>query len=103
MFVCLFVYDPRLWVVNPFRLLMLLCGISRYFSVDHNFRTGDMVYYTPQFSSKTITLFGGKTEYIEWVESSLFEKGTNNTNGEGIYFVERIDDNRVKFAKSRSR
>ena len=23
LFVCLFVYDPRLWVVNPFRLLML--------------------------------------------------------------------------------
>ena len=70
--------------------------------IDHNFRTGDMVYYTPQFSSKTITLPGGKTEYITWVESSLFETGPNNTHGEGIYFVERIDDNRVRFAKSRS-
>ena len=43
LFVCLFVCDPRLWVVNPFRLLMLLCGISRYFSVDHNFRTGSFL------------------------------------------------------------
>ena len=70
--------------------------------IDHNFRTGDMIYYTPQFESKTIKLPNGKEEFIEWVESSLFEKGTNNDYGEGIYYVERIDDNNVKFAKSRS-
>ena len=70
--------------------------------IDHNFRTGDMIHYTPQYESKTITLPGGRTEFIEWVESSLFEKGTNNDYGKGIYFVQRIDENRVKFAKSRS-
>ncbi len=70
--------------------------------IDHNFRTGDMIYYTPQFESKTIKLPNGKEEFIEWVESSLFEKGTNNDFGEGVYYVERIDDNNVKFAKSRS-
>ena len=70
--------------------------------IDHNFRTGDMIYYTPQFESKTIKLPDGTEEFIEWVESSLFAKGTNNDYGQGIYFVERIDENRVKFAKSRS-
>ena len=40
---CLFVYDPRLWVINLFRLLMLLCGISRCFSVDKNCRIGSFI------------------------------------------------------------
>ena len=33
----MFVSDPYLWVVNPFRLDATMCGISRYSSVDRNF------------------------------------------------------------------
>lgn len=49
---------------------------------DHGFYTGDCIYYTPQKSSRGSIL------------SSLFD--------EGIYFIKRIDSNRVSFAKSRS-
>jgi len=51
-------------------------------NIDHNFFTGDAVYYTPEKDSQ-----GNVISY-------LFE--------EGLYFVKRIDENNVKFAKSRS-
>ena len=61
--------------------------------IDHNFYTGDAVYYTPEKGSATITDWKGDTFYQEWIESQLFD--------EGLYFVKRIDDNIVKLAKSR--
>ena len=60
--------------------------------IDHNFYTGDAVYYTPEKGSATITDWKGDTFYQEWIESQLFD--------EGLYFVKRIDDNIVKLAKS---
>ena len=51
-------------------------------NIDHNFFTGDAVYYTPEKDNQ------GN------IVSSLFE--------EGLYFIKRIDENNVKFAKSRS-
>lgn len=48
---------------------------------DHNFFTGDAVYYTPEKDEN-----GNVLNYIF---------------SEGLYFVKRIDENTVKFAKSR--
>ena len=62
--------------------------------VDHNFFTGDAVYYTPQKGSVTTVSSGGESIFQEYVISSLFD--------EGIYFVDRVDSNRVRLAKSRS-
>lgn len=50
-------------------------------SSDHGFYTGDLIYYTPEKQNNTIV-------------SSLFS--------EGLYYIQRIDSNRVKFAKSAS-
>jgi len=49
--------------------------------VDHGFYTGDAVYYTPQKNGETII-------------SSLFD--------EGIYYVKRVDQNRIQLSRSRS-
>ena len=53
---------------------------------DHGLYTGDSIYYTPE----KIVDSNGK----EVIESELFN--------EGIYFVKRVDKNRIKLAKSRS-
>jgi len=57
---------------------------------DHGFYTGDIVYYTPeiQTSINPDTLEEEKT-----VISSLFDKG--------IYYVKRIDQNKIQFANSK--
>ena len=60
--------------------------------VDHNFYTGDAVYYTPEKGYVDTVDSSGNTIRQEWVISQLFD--------EGLYFVKRIDDNIVKFAKS---
>ena len=52
---------------------------------DHNFFTGDAVYYTPQKATNGTIM------------SFMFDGGNG---GEGLYFVERINHNDVKFAKS---
>ena len=62
--------------------------------VDHNFYTGDAVYYTPDKDGVDTIDSSGKIVRQEWVKSQLFS--------EGLYFIYRIDDNKVKFAKSRS-
>ena len=69
--------------------------------VDHNFYTGDAIFYTPEWKTK-ITSIGGVDYVQEWVETSLFEKGPDGDYGQGVYYVKRIDANNVKFAKSRS-
>jgi hypothetical protein len=51
-------------------------------TTDHNFYTGDIVYYTPEKND------GGT------ILSNLFD--------EGIYFVKRVDQNSIKLAKSRA-
>ena len=60
--------------------------------VDHNFYTGDAIYYTPEKGAVDTVDSSGNTIRQEWVISQLFE--------EGLYFVKRIDDNIVKLAKS---
>ena len=62
--------------------------------VDHNFYTGDAVYYTPDKDGVDTIDSSGNVIRQEWVKSQLFS--------EGLYFIYRIDDNKVKFAKSRS-
>ena len=62
--------------------------------VDHNFFTGDAVYYTPQKGQVSTIDSEGKTIEQEFIISRLF--------AEGLYYVKRIDANTVKFAKSQS-
>ena len=61
--------------------------------IDHNFYTGDAIYYTPEKGAVDTVDSSGNTIRQEWVKSQLFD--------EGLYFVKRIDDNIVKLAKSR--
>ena len=63
-------------------------------AVDHNFFTGDLVYYTPE---KVITLYrdaDGNIITDEFVQSYLFSEGT--------YYVKRIDTQNIKLATSLS-
>jgi hypothetical protein len=61
---------------------------------DHNFYTGDAVYYTPEKSSFILTDSSGQDYVQENIISSLFD--------EGLYYVKRIDPNNIKIAKSLS-
>ena len=62
--------------------------------VDHNYFTGDAVYYTPQKGEVSTIDSEGKTIRQEYIISRLF--------AEGLYYVKRIDANTVKFARSQS-
>ena len=62
--------------------------------VDHNYYTGDAVYYTPEKTKVTNTLPDGTVIVQEFIASQIFD--------EGLYFVKRIDGNNLKFAKSQS-
>jgi len=62
--------------------------------VDHNFFTGDAVYYTPQKGQVSTIDSEGNTIRQEYIISRLF--------AEGLYYIKRIDANTVKFAKSQS-
>ena len=62
--------------------------------VDHNYFTGDSVYYTPQKGSVNTVDSEGNTIFQEYIISRLF--------AEGLYYIKRIDANTVKFAKSQS-
>jgi hypothetical protein len=61
---------------------------------DHNFYTGDAIYYTPEKSSFTLTDSSGQDYIQENIISFLFD--------EGLYYVKRIDPNNIKIAKSLS-
>jgi len=66
--------------------------------MDHNLYTGDSVYYTPEkvsFNTQISNADGSTTEITQsYIESFLFE--------ERVYFVKRIDENRIKLARSKS-
>ena len=62
--------------------------------VDHNYFTGDAVYYTPEKTKLETILPDGTVVTQEFISSQLFD--------EGLYYVKRIDSNNVKFAKSQS-
>ena len=62
--------------------------------VDHNYFTGDAVYYTPQKGSVNTVDSEGKVITQEYIISRLF--------AEGLYYVKRVDANKVKLAKSQS-
>ena len=64
--------------------------------IDHNFFTGDAVYYTPEFNIVPVAPNVVSKQFL----SGLFED--SNDFGEGIYFVKRVDTNTIKLAKSRS-
>ena len=59
--------------------------------VDHNFYTGDAVYYEPEKGTVITTNSEGVKIEQSYVISELFP--------EGIYFVKRVDANSVKLAK----
>jgi hypothetical protein len=61
---------------------------------DHGFYTGDCIYYTPEVIYAQSTDSEGITSTIKTTKSFLFD--------EGIYFVKRIDENRISLAKSRT-
>jgi hypothetical protein len=60
--------------------------------IDHNFFTGDSIYYTPEKGSVLTTDVGGVPILQEYLISFLFN--------EGLYFVKRIDNKSIKLAKS---
>ena len=62
--------------------------------VDHNYFTGDAVYYTPEKTQIETTLPDGTLLTQEFISSQIFD--------EGLYYVKRIDGNNLKFAKSQS-
>ena len=68
---------------------------------DHNFYTGDAVYYTPQKSVIVTPLPDGTIVNQEVIESSLFGNQIDY-RGEGLYFIKRVNGNIVKLAKSTS-
>ena len=62
---------------------------------DHGFYTGDAIYYTPQIVNDAYVDPGSGTSIDNFViKSSLMD--------EGLYFVERVNETTVKFAKSAS-
>ena len=61
---------------------------------DHGFYTGDIIYYTPEMIVSLSVDSDGNVTTNKTIISSLFD--------EGIYFVKRIDSNRISLAKSRS-
>ena len=63
-------------------------------SFDHNFYTGDAVYYTPEKIITTSTDSAGNTYTQETINSFLFS--------EGVYYAKRIDANNIKLSKSLS-
>ena len=78
--------------------------------IDHNFFTGDAIYYTPE---KTVTLLnrGGVLVEETKIITALFGTYRSSDNvptdgipngGEGVYFIQRVDSNIIKLAKSRS-
>ncbi|MHA2219718.1 MAG: hypothetical protein ACXACY_27740, partial [Candidatus Hodarchaeales archaeon] len=62
--------------------------------IDHNYYTGDVVYYTPQKNTITYTNSSGEEITESTIISSLFD--------EGNYLVKRIDSNNIKLSKSTS-
>jgi len=62
--------------------------------VDHNYFSGDAVYYTPEKTKVETTLPDGTFIVQESIASQIFD--------EGLYYVKRIDSNTVKFAKSQA-
>jgi hypothetical protein len=60
---------------------------------DHGFYTGDVVYYTPQKVTTTSFSDDGIEIQQTSIQSSLFD--------EGLYFIKRVNETAVKFAKSK--
>ena len=62
--------------------------------LDHNFFTGDVIYYTPEKDVAQINQPNGGVILSEVIKSFLFP--------EGRYVVKRVDENHIKLAKSAS-
>ena len=65
---------------------------------DHGFYSGESVYYTPQRTQTTVEI-DGEDVIDTSIQSSLFG---GDTGGEGVYYVQRIDNNNIKLAKSQA-
>jgi len=63
-------------------------------SGDHGFQTGDAVYYTPELITQSFFDDGGQLSSRTVVDSRILE--------EGLYFVTRIDQLKVKLSKTRT-
>ena len=68
---------------------------------NHGFYTGDAIYYEPEKIQSTTTDIDGNVSTTTVVNSSLFPEGSLGDYGEGIYFVTRIDSNKLKLSRSR--
>ena len=84
---------------------------------DHGFYTGDAVYYTPEkvnynyFDNKgskkvgikvTSSLFAGDVGFIVTGINNGQSVDNRTAPNEGLYFVERIDENKIRLATSRT-
>ena len=68
--------------------------IQLVFSGDHGFQTGDAVYYTPEIITESFFNDVGELATREVVDSRLF--------AEGLYFVTRVDQLKVKLSRTRT-
>jgi len=86
--------------LNPRKLSYNLSGtfVGDTFTVivgfDHGLYTGDKIYYTPEKIISSTPGEDGNSIVTESIQSSLFD--------EGIYFIKRVDANRIKLSRSQS-
>ena len=66
---------------------------------DHGFYTGDAFYYVPEKKKTTTTDDDGQEVTNTTISSSLF---TEDSGGEGLYFVKRVSSTTIKLSRSRT-
>ena len=66
---------------------------------DHGFYTGDAIYYVPEKIITTTTDDDGQEVTNTTISSSLF---TEDSGGEGLYFVKRVSSTTIKLSRSRT-
>ena len=87
--------------VSPYDKSLFFTGsatnntITLVTSGDHGFFTGDTLYYTPGKTTTTSTDSDGNT--VTTVVTSTFDDVV-----EGVYYVKRVDPQRIKLSKSKS-
>jgi len=84
--------NQRFFINGTYRLGDEIVQVTS--GIDHNFFTGDVIYYTPEKVVTEITQPNGEVIFSEQIDSFLFT--------EGRYIVQRVDENRIKLAKSAS-
>ena len=64
---------------------------------NHGYYSGESVAYTPQKITSTVEIGDGETAEETTILSSLFG---GDTGGEGIYYIFRVDHDKIKLARS---